>query len=116
MGVWEVFFSISEEIVYSSNYLFDIFSSSLYLTYVPQFSSENLVKSYLFTSQGVSLCSRFRFFIIPALILSQLELLKIELPKLPPSVLMGNCDHFICPFRSTLFLYASARRTWLCLS
>ena len=37
------------------------------------------------------------FFIVPSLILSQLELLRIELSKLTPSILMKNCDHFICP-------------------
>ena len=39
LGAWEVeFFSVLEEMVYSfSNFLFNIFWNSIYLTYVPQF-------------------------------------------------------------------------------
>ena len=48
------------------------------------------------------------FFIIPLLMLSQLELIRIELPKLTPIILMENCDHFIFPDWSILFLYPSS--------
>ena len=47
-------FFLPEEIVYSFNFLFDIFLNSIYLTYVPQFGSENLVYDYLLISQKVS--------------------------------------------------------------
>ena len=36
-------------------------------------------------------------FFIPSLILSQLQLLTIELLKLTKSILTGSCDHSICP-------------------
>ena len=36
------------------------------------------------------------FFVIPSLILFQLELSRIELPKLSSSSLMENCDNSIC--------------------
>ena len=35
------------------------------------------------------------FFIKPSLILSQLELLRIELTKVTPIILIENCDHSI---------------------
>ena len=41
-----------------------------------------------YLSKRVSLCSRYGFFTIPSLILSHLELSRIELPKLTPSLLM----------------------------
>ena len=51
-----------------------------------------------FTSQRESYAVlRMNLFIIPSLILSQLELSRIDLPKLTPSILMENCDLFICP-------------------
>ena len=37
------------------------------------------------------------FFIMPSLVLSQLELSSIELAKLTPYILIKNCDHSICP-------------------
>ena len=37
------------------------------------------------------------FFITPSFNLSELELLRIELTKLSPNILMKNCDHSICP-------------------
>ena len=36
------------------------------------------------------------FFVKPSVILSQVELLWIELPKLTPGILMGHFDHFVC--------------------
>ena len=43
------------------------------------------------------------FFAKLRLILSQLELLRKELPECTPSILMENCDHTICPVLSILF-------------
>ena len=99
LGVSEVgLFSIPEEIVYSSYFLLDIFSVTIYLTYVPQFGQEDLVYDYLFSSQRESHpVADMDFFIIPSPLLSQLELLRIELPKFTPSILIENCDHSICP-------------------
>ena len=49
---------------------------------------------FFYLSKIVSLCPRYSFFISP-LILFQLGLLRIQLPKLTPSILMENCGHFI---------------------
>ena len=53
------------------------------------------------------------FFIILSLVLSQLELSIIELPKLTPCILMENCDPSIFPGWSILFLYVPAHKSWL---
>ena len=53
------------------------------------------------------------FFIIPSLILSHLELLRIDLPQLTPGILIENCDYSIFPGLSILFSYAPACKTWL---
>ena len=41
------------------------------------------------------------------LILSQLELLRAELPKCNPNILIENCGHTICPVLSILFYMPS---------
>ena len=46
------FFSVSEEVVYSLDLLFDIFRKSIHLTHVLRFGKEELVYDYLFTSQS----------------------------------------------------------------
>ena len=99
LGVWEVvLFSIPKEIVYSFYFLLDIFWVTIYLTYVPQFGQADLVYDYLFSTQSESHpVADMDFFIIPSPLLSQLELLRIELPKFTPSILIENCDHSICP-------------------
>ena len=68
-----------------------------------------MVYDYLFTSQRQPhSVADMDLFIIPSLILSQLEL-TIELPKLTLSTLMENCDHYsICPGWSVLFWYVPA--------
>ena len=90
------FFFVPEEIVYSFlNFVFDIFWNSIYLTHVSQFGKEDLVYDYLITSQRESdSVPDMDFFIIPSLIMAQLELSRIELPTL--SNLMENCNHSIC--------------------
>ena len=85
LGVWKVvFFSVREEIVYSFfNFLLDIFWNSINLAYVSHLGEEDLVYDYLFTSQRESRpVPDMDFFAIPSLILSHLELSRIELPKL----------------------------------
>ena len=52
------------------------------------------------------------FFAKLRLILSQLELLRKELPECTPSILMENCDHTICPVLSILF-YDTVCKAWL---
>ena len=115
LGVWEVvLFSIPKEIVYSFYFLLDIFWVTIYLTYVPQFGQADLVYDYLFSTQSESHpVADMDFFIIPSPLLSQLELLRIELPKFTPSILIENCDHSICPGWWILFLYAPAHKVWL---
>ena len=103
--------SHSREIVYSFNFLFDIFWCSIYLIHVPQFGREDLVYDYLFTCQREShSVPDIDFFVITSLILSsQFELPKIKLR----SILMKNYDHSIYLGWSFLSLYALAKKTWL---
>ena len=85
LGVWEiVFFSVPKEIVYSFfNFLFDIFWNSINLAYISQLGDDDLVYDYLFISQGEShSVQEMDFFTILSLILTHLELSRIELPKL----------------------------------
>ena len=91
LGVWEVvFFPVPEKIVYSfPNFPFDIFWNSTNLAYVSQLGEEDFVYNYLFTSEREShFVPDMDFFAIPSLILSHLELSKIELLKLTSSILM----------------------------
>ena len=75
---------------------------------LPQFGYEDAVYDYLFSSQRSLTLFQIRiFFIIPLLMLSQFELKRIELPKSTPIILMENCDRFIFPGWSILFLYPS---------
>ena len=58
--------------------------------YVSKLGEEDFVYDYLFTSQREShSVPDIDFFAIPSLILSHLELSRIELPKLTSSILMG---------------------------
>ena len=84
--------------------------------HVPQFGLEDLVYDYLFTSQREPhSVPDMEFFIILSLILSQLELSRIELPKLILSILMKTFDHSICPGWSIL-IYTPSHKAWLRLS
>ena len=59
------------------------------LAYVSQLGEEDLVYDYLFTFQREShSASDMDFFAIPSLILSYLELLRIELLKVTSSILI----------------------------
>ena len=93
-------FSVSQEIVYSFKLFFDLFWNNIWPMYhsldkrftIIFFTIIGLRLS--FTSQIVSHCvPDMNFFIIPSLILSQLELSMIELPKLTPNILMQNLFH-----------------------
>ena len=117
LGVWEVvFFPVPEEIVYSFfSILFGIFWESIDLAYVSKLVEEGLVYHYLFTSQEEThSVPDMDFFAIHSLILSHLELSRIELPKLTSSILMGIVtipvgliDQFYCnmnqPMKAWLF-------------
>lgn len=105
LGSWKVFFPVLEELVCSFNILFDIFWNSIRLTYVTQFGLDNLVHNCLFTSQRILFYSRYEFFIIPSLILWELESSRIELAKLILNILVENWDRSICPGWSILFLW-----------
>ena len=73
------FFSIS----------FFIFWNSINLAYVSQLGDEYLIFDYLFTSQRESLSvPDMDSFALPLLILSHLELSRIDLAKLISSILM----------------------------
>ena len=85
LGVWEVvFFPVPDEIICSFfNFLFDIFWNSINLAYVTQLGEEDLVYDYPFTSQRESrTVLNMDSFAVPSFILSHLDLLRIELPKL----------------------------------
>ena len=59
------------------------------LAYVLLLGEENLISDYLFTSERVSHSAPdMDFFVLPSLILSHLELSRIELPKLSSSILI----------------------------
>ena len=74
-------------IFFSSSFL--IFWNSINLTYVSQLRDKDFVSDYLFTSQREShSVPDMDFFAIPLLILSHLELLRIDLRKLTSSILM----------------------------
>ena len=92
---------------------FDVFWNNLHLTCLPYFWWEDLVYCYIFTSQR-------EFHSVPdvdlfysSLILAQLELSRIELPKLTPSISMEYFSHFVCPGWSMLFLYVLSQNAWL---
>ena len=70
---WLYFFFVPVEVVYSFNFLIDVFWNSICLTFITQFGWKDLAYDYLFNFQRVSLCSRYGFFIIPSLILFQFE-------------------------------------------
>ena len=90
LGVWEVvLFPVPGKIVYSFfNFLFDIFWNSINLAYVSRLGEEDLVYNYFFASQREShSVPDMDFFAILSLILSHLDLSRIELPKLTSSIL-----------------------------
>ena len=71
----------------------------------------SLVYNYHFTSQReFHSVPDTDVFVIPSLILSQLKLSRIELPKLTPSILMENCDPSVCPGWWILLSYAPAHK------
>ena len=84
-------------------FFFSIFWNSTNLAYVTDFGLEGLVYDYLFTFQRESHSVPYMdFFTIPSLILSHLELSRIELPKLTPSILMKIVQSL--EFLKSLFL------------
>ena len=76
------------------NFLFDIFWNSINSAYVSQLGEEDLVYDYLFPPLESHSVPDMDFFAMPLLILSYLELSRIELPKL---TFNGNCDYSSCP-------------------
>ena len=93
-------------IFFSSSFL--IFWNSINLTYVSQLRDKDFVSDYLFTSQREShSVPDMDFFAIPSLILSHLELLRIDLRKLTSSILMENVTSPVALVAWwILFLYA----------
>ena len=59
---WLYFFFVPVEVVYSFNFLIDVFWNSICLTFITQFGWKDLAYDYLFNFQRVSLCSRYGFF------------------------------------------------------
>ena len=100
------------------DFLLDKFSNSIYLSnsiYMYYSLDKRIWFTIIFLplKESLTLFQIWIFFIIPLLILSQLDLLRIELPKLTPSILMKSCEHSICPAWSILFLYAPALKACL---
>ena len=86
LGIWEVaFFPVPEEIVYS--FLVCYFSD----------------KRVWYTIIFLSLSSTYGFFAIPSLILSNLELSRIELPKLTSSILIEILQRHAWLFEKFIF-------------
>ena len=85
-----VLFPFPEKIIYCFfNFLFDIFWNSINLDYVSQLGEEELVFDYPLTSQREShSVPDMDCFTISSLILSNLELSRIKLPKITPRILM----------------------------
>ena len=83
-------FPVPEEIVYSFfNFLFDILEYQFkFCLYITAWKREFGLLLYFYLSKRVSLCSRYGLFAIPSIILSHLQLSKIDLPKLNSSFLM----------------------------
>ena len=90
-------------------HILDIYIWHLYTTvWIRRFG----LRLSIYFLKRISLCSRYVFFYYTITYLSRLELLRIELPKLTPSILMKSCDHSICPGWLTLFFYAPAHEAW----
>ena len=71
------------------NFLFDVFWNSINLAYVSEIGEKDLVYNYLFTSQREShSIPDMNYLAILSIILSHLEFLRIELPKLTLRILM----------------------------
>ena len=89
LGVWEVVvFPVPKEIVYSLyNIRFYIFWAGINLTKVSQLGEENLVNDSFYTSKSLTLFQIWIFCYTFAY-LSHLELSRIELLKLTPSILI----------------------------
>ena len=86
------------------------------MIYISKFGYQNLIYIYYYYFFHLKVsCTLFQILIFFAklrLILSQLELLRKELPECTPSILMENCDHTICPVLSILF-YDTVCKAWL---
>ena len=103
------FFSVPEEIVHFFTFLLVYFGISYIWPMYQSLDKKNIWFTIIFLpiKRGCHCVPDMDFvFVIPSLILSQVELLWIELPKLTPSILMGHFDHFICSGWSIPFLYA----------
>ena len=86
LGIWEVvFFPVPEVIVYSFLVYFGIVQIwHMYHSWEKRIG----LRLSFYLPKRISLCSRYVFFTVPSRILSHLEQLRIELPKLTPSILM----------------------------
>ena len=113
LGVWEVVsFLVPEEIVYSFfNFLFDIFWNSINLVFVSHLGEKDLVYDYLPPlKESLTLFQYGFFFAIHWLILSHLELSRIELPKLTSRVLMEIAIILVAWLINSLFIWTRPYR------
>ena len=115
LGVWETAFFPFQRKLYIFSIFFLIYFGKIYIWPVYHSLDKRIWFTIIFflLKESLILFQIWIIFIIPSLILSQLELSKIELPKLIPSILMKNCGHSICPGWSILFLYATLHKVWL---
>ena len=105
LGVWEVvFFSVLEEIVYIL---------SINSTYVSQLRKGFGLLLSFYLWKRVSLCFRYAFFCVSSLILSHLELLRIELLKLTSSILMEIVTIPVVLFDQLYFYMHQPIKDWL---
>ena len=84
------------------------------LAYVLLLEEENLISDYLFTSERVSHSAPdMDFFVLPSLILSHLELSRIELPKLSSSISMEIATIPVALVDQFYFYMHQPIKTWL---
>ena len=95
MESWAIVFSISSLINFGIVYIWPIHQSLE--------KSVRFTISFFSSQRELHSVRNIDFFVKLWLILSQLELSRIDLPKCAPNMLMQNCGHTTCPVLSILF-------------
>ena len=95
-------------ILFSISFL--IFGSSINLAYLLQLGDMDLVSDYLFTSDIVSLCSKYGLFCYTFTYFVPFEVIANRFIKINFKVFNENCDGSSCPGWWILFLYAPPQK------
>ena len=96
-------------VYYFFNFLFDILEWYKFGLCITAWRRGFCVWLYCYLSKRVSLCSRCGLFAIPSIILSHLELLRVDY-QINFKYFNENCDYFSCPGWWILLLYASLHK------